>query len=116
MEFVNGQVFNVGSNDQNIQIFGLAQLVAESIDLPFKYEWYGDSDTRSYRVSFDKIKEKLGYETSYTPRDGAKEVFDALKAGVLNGDDPRTITVKWYKSLIESYSLVKSVEMHGAIL
>jgi nucleoside-diphosphate-sugar epimerase len=116
MGLVNGQVFNVGSNDQNVQIFGLAQLVAESIDLPFKYEWYGDSDTRSYRVSFDKIKEKLGYETSFSPRDGAKEVFDALKAGVLKGDDPRTITVKWYKNLIKSYSLVKSVEMHGAIL
>jgi nucleoside-diphosphate-sugar epimerase len=116
MELVNGQVFNVGSNDQNVQIFGLAQLVAESINLPFKYEWYGDPDTRSYRVSFDKIKEKLGYETSFSPRDGAKEVFDALKAGVLKGDDPRTITVKWYKRLIESYSLVKSVEMHGEIL
>jgi nucleoside-diphosphate-sugar epimerase len=116
VELVNGQIFNVGSNDQNLQIFILAQLVAESINLPFKYEWYGDPDTRSYRVSFDKIKQKLNYKTNYTPREGAKEVFDALKTGILKADDPRTITVKWYKSLIESHSLVKSVEMHGAIL
>jgi nucleoside-diphosphate-sugar epimerase len=116
VELVNGQVFNVGNNDQNVQIFELAQVVAESIGMPFKYEWYGDPDTRSYRVSFDKIKEKLNYETNYTPRDGAKEVFDALKTGVLKGDDPRTITVKWYKHLLESYSLVKSLEMNGAIL
>jgi nucleoside-diphosphate-sugar epimerase len=115
-ELVNGQIFNVSSNDQNVQIFDLAQLVAEAINLPFKYEWYGDPDTRSYRVSFDKIKEKLNYRTSYTPREGAKEVFDALKTGILKVDDPRTITVKWYKSLIESPSLAKSVEMNGAIL
>jgi nucleoside-diphosphate-sugar epimerase len=115
-ELVNGQVFNVGSNAQNVQIFDLARLVAESIELPFNYEWYGDPDKRSYKVSFDKITETLNYKTSYTPREGAREVFDALKAGTLRGDDPKTITVKWYKTLLESQSLVKSVEMHGTIL
>jgi nucleoside-diphosphate-sugar epimerase len=115
-DIVNRQIFNVGSSNQNIQIFDLAQLVADSINLPFKYEWYGDPDKRSYRVSFDKIKENLNYKISHTPREGAKEVFDALKTGILKEDDPRTITVKWYKNLIESNSLVKSVEMHGAIL
>ena len=99
-----------------MQIFELAKIVAESIHLPFKYDWYGDPDRRSYRVSFDKIKAKLDYKANFTSRDGAKEVFDALKAGVLKVDDPRTITVKWYKNLLESYSLVKSVEMNGAIL
>ena len=115
-ELVNGQVFNVGSNDQNFQIFSLAQTVAEAINVPFKYEWYGSPDTRSYRVSFDKIKKKLKFETSYTPKEGAKEVFDALKTCKLNGDDPRTITVKWYKTLLESQRLTKSVEMNGVIL
>lgn len=115
-DLVNNQVFNVGTNDQNVQIFDLAQVVAESINLPFKYEWYGSPDTRSYRVSFDKIRDSLNYKTSYTPRDGAREVFEALKTGVLNGDDPRTITVKWYKSLVESYSLIKGVEMNGVLL
>jgi nucleoside-diphosphate-sugar epimerase len=115
-ELVNGQVFNVGNNDQNMQIFDLAKLVAESINLPFKYEWYGSPDTRSYRVNFDKIKERLNYKTSYTPREGAKEVFDALKAGALSADDPRTITVKWYKGLLESHSFIKNIEMNGVIL
>ncbi len=115
-KLVNLQVFNVGSDDQNVQIFDLAKLVAESINLPFEYEWYGDLDTRSYRVSFEKIKEKLKYETNFTLKKGAKEVFDALKTELLKGNDPRTITVRWYRHLIESYSLVKSVEMHGEIL
>ena len=34
---VTGQVFNVGSDEQNVQIFDLAKLVAESIDIPFNY-------------------------------------------------------------------------------
>ncbi|MEM2129505.1 MAG: SDR family oxidoreductase [Candidatus Bathyarchaeia archaeon] len=115
-ELVNGQIFNVGSNEQNMQIFELSKMVAEACALPFKYEWYGSPDSRSYRVSFDKIKEKLNYTTNYTLQEGAKEVFEALKSGMLKPDDPRTITVKWYKNLIDSHLLVKSVEMHGTIL
>ena len=61
-EVVNGQVFNVGCNEQNVQIFDLAELVAEACSLPFNYEWYGDPDTRSYRVIFDKIKETLNFQ------------------------------------------------------
>ena len=115
-ELVNGQAFNAGSNEQNIQIFNLAQLIAESINLPFNYEWYGSPDKRSYRVSFNKIKETLNFKPHYTPREGAKEVFDALKEGKLNADDPRTITVKWYKHLLELHTLIKNIEINGEIL
>lgn len=115
-ELVNGQVFNVGSNEQNVQIFGLAKLVAESVGLPFNYEWYGSPDKRSYRVNFDKIKKTLNYKTVHTPKEGSKEVFDALKEGKLSPDDPRTITVQWYKHLLEAHELVKSVEMNGELL
>jgi nucleoside-diphosphate-sugar epimerase len=115
-ELVTGQVFNVSSNEQNMQIYELAKLVAESIGLPFNYEWYGSPDTRSYRVSFDKIKETLHFKPNYTPKDGAKEVFTALKEGKLNADDPRTITVQWYKHLLEMQTLIKSTEINGVIL
>jgi len=115
-ELVNGQIFNVGSNEQNIQIFDLARLVAESINMPFNYEWYGSPDTRSYRVNFDKIKEALNFKTEHTIKEGAKEVFDALKDGKLSPDDPKTITVKWYKHLLEAHKLIKEVEINGLIL
>jgi nucleoside-diphosphate-sugar epimerase len=115
-ELVNGQIFNVGNSEQNVQIFDLAKLVAESINLPFNYEWYGSPDTRSYRVSFNKIKETLNFKPQYTPREGAKEVFDALKEGKVNADDPRTITVKWYKHLLEMHKFIRGVEIKGAIL
>ena len=113
---VNGQIFNVGSENQNVQVFDLAKGVAEAINLPFNYDWYGSTDTRSYKVSFEKIRKTLGYKTTHTPKDGAVEVYDALKAGKLNGDDPRTITVKWYKHLMEMHSLMKDVELNGVVL
>ncbi|MEM3641926.1 MAG: SDR family oxidoreductase [Candidatus Bathyarchaeia archaeon] len=115
-DLVNGQIFNVGSDEQNVQIFNLAKLVAESINLPFNYEWYGSPDTRSYRVSFKKIKKTLNFKPQYTPKHGAREVFDALKEGRLNADDPRTITVKWYKHLLETHTFIKDIEVKGAIL
>jgi nucleoside-diphosphate-sugar epimerase len=115
-ELVNGQIFNVGSNDQNVQVFDLANLVAEAIRLPFNYEWYGTPDKRSYKVSFDKIKKTLKYKTDYSPKEGAKEVYDALKEGRLNPDDPKTITVKWYRSLLEMHAFLKDIELNGAVL
>jgi nucleoside-diphosphate-sugar epimerase len=115
-DLVSGQVFNVGSNEQNVQVFKLARLVAESIGLSFNYEWYGSPDTRSYRVSFDKIRRKLNYQPDCTPKDGSREVFEALKSGKLNPDDPKTITVKWYNHLLEMHAFLKDVEIEGALL
>jgi nucleoside-diphosphate-sugar epimerase len=115
-ELVNGQIFNVSNDKQNVQIFDLAKVVAEAIDLPFNYEWYGSPDTRSYKVSFDRIKKALNFKPQYTPKEGAREVYNALKEGRLNPDDSRTITVKWYKYLLEMHSLLKDLEINGTLL
>jgi nucleoside-diphosphate-sugar epimerase len=115
-DLVSGQVFNVGSNEQNVQVFKLAQLVAESIGLSFNYEWYGSPDKRSYKVSFDKIRRKLNYQLDCTPKDGSREVFESLKSGKLNPDDPKTITVKWYSHLLEMHAFLKDVEIKGMLL
>ncbi len=115
-EVVSGQIFNVGSDEQNIQIFDLAKLVAEACNLPFNYEWYGDCDTRSYRVSFNKIKDTLNFKPQTSIKNGAKNVFDALKDGRLNPDDPRMITVRWYKHLLEMQQFLRDTEIDGVIL
>jgi len=115
-DLINGQIFNVGSDDQNVQIMPLAQMVADAIGVPFEYEWYGLPDHRSYQVSFQKIREVVGFKTEYTPRDGAQEVYAALQKGIVNPDDPKTITVQWYKHLIEMHQFLKQVEMQGVLL
>ncbi|KON31439.1 hypothetical protein AC477_04180, partial [miscellaneous Crenarchaeota group-1 archaeon SG8-32-1] len=115
-DLVNGQIFNSGSDEQNIQIIDLAKLVAESIELPFNFNWYGDPDVRSYRVNFSKIKQILNFRPNCSIRKGARKVFDALIEGKLNPDDPRTITVKWYKHLLDMQKFLKDTEINGELL
>lgn len=114
-EMVKGEIFNVGSDDQNLQVLPLARRLSKAVGIDFKEDWYGDADKRSYRVSFQKIQERLGYRTQLTPEYGATEIFAALSKGEVK-DDPRTRTVDWYKNLMEWQQVVREVEMNGAIL
>jgi len=114
-EVVNKQIFNVGSNEQNHQIFPLGKLIANAVGLPFEYEWYGTKDCRSYRVGFNKICDTLGFKPEYTPVEGAKEIFKALQGSIVNMDDMKTKTVEWYKYLLRS-SAVPDVAIDGKVL
>jgi len=111
---VNKEVFNVGSEDQNLQVLPLARRLSEAVGVPFKEDWYGDPDNRSYRVNFAKMNKRLGYSTKLTPEDGAREIFAALKNGSV-ADGPRTRTVEWYKNLLEWHQTLREVEINGAI-
>ena len=114
-DLVNGQVFNAGSNDQNYQIFELARMASKSVGAPFRYKWYGSPDFRSYTVNFDKIRTTLGFKPKFTPTDGAREVFNGLKKGVIASDE-KTVTIQWYKRLQEYQQVVHDVELRGRIL
>jgi len=100
VEEVNGEVFNVGSNDQNYQIHGLAKLIGDSVGRPYRLEWYGEPDTRSYAVDFTKIKSRLGYTTSRTPADGAREIYKALEDGEIS-DTPETNVIQWWRQCLD---------------
>lgn len=112
---INYEVFNVGSNELNYQVLTLAKEVARSIGIPFKKEWYGDLDTRSYKINFKKIQDKIGYKTKYKVSNGAKEVYSALKNKNVN-DSIKTRTVDWYKHLIESKEILDSLIINNRIL
>ena len=98
---VQGEIFNVGSNSLNYQIFSLAKEVASGSGKEFKYEWYGDPDNRSYKLDFSKIS-AIGYVTNYSVSDGAKEIAEAINNNTVDPNDIKTITLAWYKHLIES--------------
>lgn len=114
-DMVNKQIFNVGSNNQNYQILPLAQMLADALGMELQYEWYGDPDKRSYKVDFSKIKEVLGFKPKYTPKDAAKEIYQALDEGRIK-DDIKTRTVQWYKYLLEAHRIIRDVELNGRIL
>jgi nucleoside-diphosphate-sugar epimerase len=112
---INGLIFNVGSDEQNYQILPLAKLVGSSLGIDFNIDWYGSPDSRSYKVSFKKFKEVMRFRPQYTPKEGAVEIFEALKTGKLV-DSLKTKTVEWYKHLISSYELVMDASIRNTIL
>ena len=114
-EKINGEIFNVGSDEQNYQILSLAKEVAKAIKIPFKKKWYGDPDSRSYKISFKKFHDTLGYKTKWTIADGAKEIYSALKTGKTT-DSLQTKTVEWYKYLLDAKRISDSVSINDKVL
>ena len=98
---LGGKVFNLGSNEQNYQIFEVAKKIFGALNKEEKYNWVGSPDNRSYRVKFDKIFKELDFKPDWDIGSGAKEVWEALENKLITYGDDRNITVKWYKHLIE---------------
>jgi len=101
---VGGQIFNAGSETQNYEISTLASEIISSISGDYQIIHQGTNDHRSYQVSFEKIKKEIDFSPEFTVKDGAQEVFNALKSGVLK-HTKKTITLEWYKHLLESGKL-----------
>jgi nucleoside-diphosphate-sugar epimerase len=111
---VSGEVFNVGL--ANYQVLGLAYLVRETLPFHIQIEIApDDADERNYNVSFQKIKDRLGFAAQATVPQGVEEVYDALKTGATD-NDARTSTVNWYKSILEAKRLLESIELDGRVI
>lgn len=106
---VNGETFNIGSDSLNVKLRDLAEIVRRSSGIDSEIQWYGDKDTRSYRVSFKKAREVLNFDTQMTIEAGVEEIMDKLNSGELK-DTPETHTMELYKSLLFSESVVSN---HG---
>nr|WP_221626747.1 NAD(P)-dependent oxidoreductase [Cohnella lubricantis] len=114
-ELINGQVFNVGSNENNYQMLGLAKAIATALGTDLKIEWYGEPDHRSYRVNFDKLRCALNWKPARTVADGVLEIYDALVTGTISKQD-QTVTLKWYQEMMRWHRIIKQYEMYGGIL
>lgn len=116
---INGEIFNVGGNELNYQIGELgkivARLVGEETGKKVEIEWYGDPDVRSYRVSFDKIKNTIGWTPKRKAEDGVKELLKKLESGELD-KTLQSITLDWYTELEKWYNIIKQLEAYGGIL
>lgn len=111
---INGQVFNAGSNRQNVQIGALAERIAGLVGRDVTIEWYGDPDLRSYRVNFERIA-ALGFDTTVSIDEGVAEIVAALESKRIVRS-PKTITLEWYSTLEEWKTRIKDLEIDGQIL
>lgn len=95
-EVVGGEIFNVGSNEQNYTIAQIGELVHEAVFTAELVVSNNDSDRRNYRVSFNKIHNMLGFEPRWTVQGGIQQVLDAIAAGDINDyADSRYSNVKF---------------------
>ena len=106
---VHGEAFNVGREGENYQIREVAQIVGEEV--PGCAVTFADGaspDTRSYRVSFRKIADRLDWRPAWTVRDGVRQVRDALTGMDLRPDvfeGPRYSRVARLRELLASGAL-----------
>jgi nucleoside-diphosphate-sugar epimerase len=115
-EIVAGQTFNVGDVSMNYQIRQLAQFILDVIPNVDVHHIPDDPDKRTYNLSFDKIKQKLGFEAKTKVHEGVVEIKQALERGAVNGDDPTCYTLQWYKSLIEWQQRINGLSIDGNLI
>ena len=114
-EKIRGQIFNVGSEEQNFEMGKLAQEIVKASGINCDIELNDTNDHRSYFASFQKIRESIGYSTKHTVSEGVMEMYDALTSGKLT-DDIKTKTVEWYKKLLSDQILAKRYLLNNRIL
>jgi nucleoside-diphosphate-sugar epimerase len=77
-----GEVFNVGRSGENYTKKGLVDEIGRRLPGRGEVRYVRrDEDPRDYKVSFDKVRERLGFETTMTVPDGIAEVAQALDEG-----------------------------------
>jgi nucleoside-diphosphate-sugar epimerase len=111
---VRGQVFNIGSEEQNFQIRPLAEMIAKEMRAQPALEWYGDPDHRSYQVGFGKAQRTLGYRPKRTVSDAVRAIEDGLTNGSLPAQ-PDTKTVDWYRHLLSDPAAGDAVKLRGVV-
>jgi len=78
LERVSGEIFNVGDDRQNHTLSQIADLIREEFPNT-RVEQVDNADRRNYRVSFQKIRERIGFECSVSVRDGIRELHAAFE-------------------------------------
>jgi len=77
---VHDEAFNVGRDEDVLQIREIANAVADAFDVPITFAEGAAPDKRDYRVDFSKINESLpSFKPGWTVRDGISELADDMR-------------------------------------
>jgi nucleoside-diphosphate-sugar epimerase len=83
-ELVKGEVFNAGSDEGNHTLRQIADLIKDfvpTVEAVFEPE---TKEEANYRVSFAKIRERLGFTATRTISDGIVEIKTAIENGTIS--------------------------------
>jgi nucleoside-diphosphate-sugar epimerase len=87
---VRGEVFNVGHSEENYTKRMVVDAALERLDGTRRVSYTeGGSDARNYRVSFEKIAERLGFVPEVRVPDAISSLVEAVLAGAYADLDAR---------------------------
>jgi nucleoside-diphosphate-sugar epimerase len=80
-ETVHEKVFNVGRNEDNLQVRDIAQIVGRTIpDCQVSFAAGASPDKRNYRVDCSRLPQRIpAFEPRWTAVKGAKQLYDAYR-------------------------------------
>ena len=88
-ENVAGQVFNIGSDENNYTKQMIVDLIRKYVRQPqIEYKTKG-SDPRNYRVSFSKVRELLNFEPRFTAEDSIRNLITAIENNLFSDVESR---------------------------
>jgi nucleoside-diphosphate-sugar epimerase len=89
-EKVRGEVFNVGHSDENYTKRMVVDAVLQHLGGEGTVTYVeGGTDPRNYRVSFEKIQDALGFESSHRVPETARKLIAAINAGAFTDVEAR---------------------------
>ncbi|NQT29433.1 MAG: SDR family oxidoreductase [Candidatus Saganbacteria bacterium] len=110
-EKVAGQIFNLV--DRNFKILELGHFIAETLKSYKKVDvdvLFGTKESRSYRVSGEKLKKVLDFEPSVSVKDAAKKIWGILSSGrYTDFSNPIYYNIEWMKLLVEMEQKLKVI-------
>jgi nucleoside-diphosphate-sugar epimerase len=113
-KLINKEIFNVGLD--NYQIKNLAYLVREQLPIDIEIDLApDDADKRDYNVDFSKASNTLGFQAKKSIVDGINEIYVALKSGNVD-TSIKTVTVSWYRNILDAKKLLDTIELNGRII
>jgi len=112
---INGEIFNVGSNENNFTVREIAEKVEKVIpQAQIEYSKNASKDARSYKVDFDKIKNQLGFKTKWKLIDGIENIYEDFKKRQLTKNDfndKKFYRVKYINWLLEKGLIDSNLRM-----
>ncbi len=110
---VKGEIFNVVY--KNFRILELAHWIKEALKPKLKHNVdidvrFGKAESRSYRISGEKLKDVLGFEPRQSIEDCALEILAALQKGKYTDfANPIYYNIDWMKLLVEMEEKIKVI-------
>jgi len=97
LESVSGEIFNVGDDRLNFTLAQIAEKIRAHVPHT-RIEYVENADRRNYRVSFQKIRDCLGFAAKCSVEDGILEIKRAFEQGeILNYRHPFYSNVSYLK-------------------